>query len=101
MARIDPGDAQFSVWNVAWVAHSLVDDPRHLFDSNIFFPHTGALAYSEANLVAGAIAAPVYAITRNPIVTYNVVVFVVLVAAFLTMWALVRHLTGSWTAALV
>jgi hypothetical protein len=101
MARIDPGDAQFSVWNVAWVAHSLVDDPRHLFDANIFYPHQGTLAYSEANLVAGLIAAPVYAATRNPIVAYNVVVFLVLLAAFMAMWALVRRLTGSWTAALV
>ena len=100
MARLAPGDAQFSIWNVAWVAHALLHDPLHLFDANIFYPHTGTLAYSEANLVAGAIAVIPYAITSNPIAAHNVTVFVVLVAAFVAMWALVRRLTGSWLAAL-
>jgi hypothetical protein len=101
VARVDTDDGKFSVWNVAWVAHALLTDPRHVFDANIFYPHTGTLAYSEANLVAGALAAPVYAVTGNPLAAHNVVVFVILVLAFFGMWALVRHLTGSWTAALV
>ena len=57
LARMDSYDGKFSVWNVAWVAHALVDDPSNVFNANIFYPHTGTLAYSEANLVAGAIAA--------------------------------------------
>ena len=52
--RIDSGDGQFSIWNVAWVARTLVVDPRGLYDANIFYPHRGTLAYSEANLGAGA-----------------------------------------------
>ncbi|MGE5834767.1 MAG: hypothetical protein ACM4AI_09830 [Acidobacteriota bacterium] len=101
VARVDTDDGKFSVWNVAWVAHALLTDPQHVFDANIFYPHTGTLAYSEANLVAGALAAPVYFVTGNPLAAHNVVVFVILVFAFVAMWALVRHLTGSWTAALV
>ena len=101
VARVDTDDGKFSVWNVAWVAHALLTDPRHVFDANIFYPHTGTLAYSEANLVAGALAAPVYFVTGNPLAAHNVVVFVILVLAFVAMWALVRHLTGSWMAALV
>jgi hypothetical protein len=101
VARVDTDDGKFSVWNVAWVAHALLTDPRHVFDANIFYPHTRTLAYSEANLVAGALAAPVYAVTGNPLAAHNVVVFVILVLAFVAMWALVRHLTESWTAALV
>jgi hypothetical protein len=100
MARIDSDDGRFSVWNVAWVAHALLDDPAHLYDANIFYPHTGTLAYSEANLVAGVLAVPAYAITRNPVAAHNVAVYEALVLAFLAMWALVRRLTGSWPAAL-
>ena len=101
VARVDTDDGKFSVWNVAWVAHALIDRQDHVFDANIFYPHTGTLAYSEANLVAGALAAPVYAITRNPLAAHNVVVFTILVLAFVSMWALVRRLSGSWTGALV
>jgi hypothetical protein len=101
MARWDTGDAKFSIWNVAWVAHALTTDPRHVFDANIFYPHAGTLAYSEANLIAGALATIPYALSRNPIVAYNVTVFSAIVLAFVFMWALARRLTGSGAAALV
>jgi hypothetical protein len=95
LTRLDTHDGKFSVWNVAWVAHALTSNPGAVFDANIFHPHTGTLAYSEANLVAGAAAAPIYALTRNPVLAHNLVVFVALVAAFGLMWQLVRRLTGS------
>jgi hypothetical protein len=38
-ARADSSDGQFSLWNVAWVARTIVADPVHLFDANIFHPH--------------------------------------------------------------
>ena len=68
------GDARVSVWNVAWVAHALLTDPADLFDANIFHPHRNALAFSEANLVSGVIALPVWWLTRNPDTAHNVVV---------------------------
>src|SRR5437764_15297868 len=46
------GDGLFSVWNVAWVARTLVSDPANLFNANIFFPHRRTLAFSAANLGA-------------------------------------------------
>jgi hypothetical protein len=95
LARMDSYDGKFSVWNVAWVAHALVSDPANIFNANIFYPHTDTLAYSEANLVAGAIAAPVYAATRNPVLAHNVAVYVALVLAFLLTWWLIRRLTDS------
>jgi len=100
LARMDSYDGKFSVWNVAWVAHALVDDPANVFNANIFHPHTGTLAYSEANLVAGAMAVPVYAATGNPVLAHNVVVYVALVLAFLCTWWLVWRLTGSTAAGL-
>jgi len=95
LTRTDSHDGKFSVWNVAWVAHALLTDPANVFNANIFHPHQRTLAYSEANLVAGAMAAPVYALTGNPIAAHNVVVYVSLVLAFVLTWYLVRRLTGS------
>ena len=76
LTRMDTHDGKFSVWNVAWVAHALISDPANVFNANIFHPQKGTLAYSEANLVAGVMAAPVYALTGNPIAAHNVVVYV-------------------------
>jgi hypothetical protein len=95
LTRMDTHDGKFSVWNVAWVAHALISDPGNVFNANIFHPQKGTLAYSEANLVAGVMAAPVYALTGNPVAAHNVVVYVSLVLAFVLTWHLVRRLTGS------
>ena len=99
--RFDTGDGRFSIWNVAWVAHAFLDDPRHLFDANIFYPHRDTLTYSELNLVAGALATPTYALTRNPVAAHNSAVLIGLWLAFMAAWALVRRLTGASGPALV
>ena len=83
------------MWNVAWVAHALTTNPSSLFDANIFYPHENTLAYSEANLVAGLIALPVWAMTGNPYASYNTVVLFAFAAAALSAFLLVRVLGGS------
>ena len=80
--RVDSGDGEFSIWNVAWVARTLVVDPLGLYDANIFYPHRGTLAYSEANLGAGFMAVPFYwASGQNPYVAHNAVVLVAFILA--------------------
>src|ERR1700750_1216796 len=79
VGRVDHGDGQLSIWNVAWVARTLVADPLHVFDANIFYPHRGTLAYSENNLGAGVLALPVYWLTGNAYAAHNSAVL----AAFL------------------
>jgi hypothetical protein len=54
------GDAYFSVWRLAWVAHQLRTDPRHLFDGNIFHPERQTLAYSDAMLLPATVLAPLH-----------------------------------------
>ena len=56
-------DPYFSIWRLAWVAHALATSPRHLFDANIFYPATGTLAYSDATLLEGVLAAPFFAVS--------------------------------------
>ncbi len=100
--RLDTDDGRFSVWNVAWVARTLVVDPAGLYNANIFYPRRGTLAYSEANVVAGVLAIPAYwASGGNPYLAHNSVLFFAFALAVFGTWALVRHLTGSSTAGLV
>jgi len=101
VGRVDKGDGQLSIWNVAWVARTLVVDPRHVFDANIFYPHRGTLAYSENNLGAGALAIPVYWATRNPYAAHNFVMLLSFVLSGAGMYYLVRYLTGDRRAAAV
>jgi hypothetical protein len=94
-------DGQYSIWNVSWVARTLVADPFDLFDANIFYPHRRTLAYSEANLVAGALGVPVYWLTRNPFLTLNVVLLFAFASAYVAAYLFLRHLTGDRRAAAV
>ena len=95
------GDARFAVWNVAWVAHALTTDPAGVFNANIFYPHRKTLAYSEANLGAGALAAPIWWFTKNPNTSHNVVVLFAFTASLVSAWLLARRLTNDTAAASV
>src|SRR5947207_4828436 len=99
VGRVDNGDGQWSIWNVAWVAHALAVDPLHVFDANIFYPHRRTLAYSENNLGAGALAAPVYLATRNAYAAHNSAVLLSFILTATGMYYLVRYLTHDRRAA--
>jgi hypothetical protein len=99
--RIDSGDGQQSIWNVAWVAHALVTNPRGLFDANIYHPHRNTLAFLEPNVFTGALAVPGYLATRNPFVAHNSVALLTFFLALVGTYGLVRHLTGHRGAAAV
>ena len=99
--RVDSEDGLFSIWNIAWVARTVVADPARLFDANIFFPHTNALAFSEANLVAGLLAVVPYWLTRNPFAAHNSAALLSFMLSLVGAYLLVRHLTGSRSAAAV
>ena len=101
VGRIDNGDGRFSIWNVAWVARTLVVDPLHVFDANIFYPHRWTLAYSESNLGAGILAIPVYWATGNPYAAHNFVFLLSFVLSATGAYYLVRYLTGDRRAAAV
>jgi hypothetical protein len=101
IGRLNTDDGRWSIWVVSWVAHALTTNPLGVFDANIFYPHKSTLAYSEANIVAGAIGAPIWAMSHNPYLTHNFVVIVSFVTAFAGAYYLIRYLAISRAAAMV
>src|SRR5829696_6453971 len=55
----DHYDVFFNLWRLRWIAHALATSPFELFNGNIFLPDPGVLAYSDAMLVEGVLAAGV------------------------------------------
>lgn len=101
VGRVDNFDGAFGIWNVSWVARTLVVDPRHVLDANIFFPHQRTLVYSETNLGAGALAIPAYWATRNPYFTFNFAFILSMVLGAAGGYYLVRYLVRDRRAAAV
>lgn len=100
--RLDSNDGQFAVWNVAWVARTLIVNPGGLYDANIFHPHRGTLAFSDPNIGAGVLAIPAYWLSGgNPYLAHNSVVLLGYLLSLAGMYGLVRHLTGHRIAGLV
>src|SRR5262245_49633117 len=91
-------DTGLNAWILAWDATHL---GRGLWHANIFHPHPYALAYSE-HLVAQAIQIlPLYAVTKNPVLCYNVLFLLSFALSGLGMFLFAHELTGSRTAAFV
>lgn len=98
---IEHHDVYFSIWRLAWVAHALATSPLHLFDANIFYPTQGTLAYSDAMLLQGLLAAPFFWLGVAPALIYNSLLMIGFVGSGVAMFILARYLTGSSGAALV
>jgi hypothetical protein len=104
----DLGDSVLNMWILAWDCEQLrgilqghYSHLRHFFDANIFHPAPLTLAYSE-HLVPQAIEVfPIYALTRNPILCYNLLFLSTFVLSGLGMFLFARELTGSTAAAFV
>jgi hypothetical protein len=104
----DLGDSLLNAWILAWDADRLlrflggdVDAIRNFWNANIFYPEPLTLAYSE-HLVAQAVQIlPVYALTGNIILSYNLLFLSTFVLSGLGMYLFVREITGSARAGLV
>ena len=104
----DLGDPLLVMWILAWDCEQLlrllggdVSRIAGFFDANIFHPAPLTLAYSE-HLIAQAVQIlPVYALTGNPILAYNILFLSTWVLSGFGMYLLVRELTGSAVAAFV
>jgi len=104
----DLGDSVLNMWILAWDCEQLrgilqghYSHLRHFFDANIFHPAPLTLAYSE-HLIPQAIEIfPIYALTKNPILCYNLLFLSTYVLSGLGMFLFAREITGSTTAAFV
>ena len=104
----DFGDPLLNCWILAWDADHLLralgGHPSALdgyWNANIYYPQPLALAYSD-HLTAQAIQVlPVYALTRNPLLCYNLLFLSTFVLSGLGMFLYARELTANRGAAFV
>jgi hypothetical protein len=94
-------DVYFNMWRLEWIAHALITRTEHVFDGNIFYPERRTLAYSDAMLVEGALAAPMIWAGVRPVFVHNVMMLGAIALSGAAMFALVLYLTGSRSAALL
>jgi hypothetical protein len=94
------GDARALIWGLAWDNHALLDGVPSLFDANKLYPLPNALAYGEHLYGISFFTLPIYALTRNPVLAYNLVWILSFLlaagAAHLLAWRYTRdHLAAT------
>jgi hypothetical protein len=103
----DLGDSLLNMWILAWGSEHI---PRLLtgtttwqgfWTANIFHPEPYSLALSEHLFAQAVQVAPVYWISGNIILGYNLLFLSTFVLSAIGMYLLVRDLTGDWRAAAV
>jgi len=94
-------DVYFNMWRLRWFAHAMATPSAGLFDGNIFHPEPRTLAYSDAMLVEGIVAAPLLWAGLKPVLVHNLLLLGAIAASGLAMCALARYLTGSLGAGVV
>jgi hypothetical protein len=97
----DFGDPLFSIWRVGWVNHQIFADPRHLFDTNIFYPERFTLTLSDPVILPALTAGPLLAIGLHPVVVYNLLLLSGFWFSGIAVYLLVSRLTGSPRAAFI
>jgi hypothetical protein len=98
----DLGDSVLNCWILQWGAdhwlHFLRGDLgafRGYFNANIFYPEPLTIAYSEHMTTQVLQILPVYALTHNIVLAYNLLFLSTFVLSGLGTYLLVRELTGS------
>jgi len=67
----DLGDPPSQAWIIGWYTHTLLTNPTHLWDANIFYPTPGVFAYQDSLLGYAPVAMPLLLATGNLLLTYN------------------------------
>lgn len=84
------------VWNATTVPLSSA-----WYDAPHYYPTPGATTLTENLLGVYPIATPVYWLTHNPLLAYNLTLFLTWPLAGLAVYLLVRHLTGREDASFI
>jgi hypothetical protein len=82
-------DQQFVVWAVSRNARTLVTRPLDIFDSEQCFPTENSLALGEPVIAMGVLGIPVWLVSGDPVLIYNVVLLLMSMCAALAMYWLI------------
>ena len=94
------GDARLVVWALAWDNHA-VTSGLPLFDANFFYPAASALAYGEHFFGISVFSLPVFVLSHNPVLAYNLVWLLSYLLSGAAVHVLTWRLTRDHVAALV
>jgi len=95
VSTVTEGDSLLQMWSMRWTIHSLTTDPANLFNANLFYPYTNSLAFADAMIAPALQAMPIFFLTNNLVLSYNVLTWFSFALSGWTMYLLVKDISGS------
>lgn len=87
------GDPTDMIWHAVWAYDHLLKDPANLFNGLMFYPAKYTFIFTDHMIGTLIFFAPVYAITKNPILAHNGLLFFLTVLGAMSMYFLVYYWT--------
>ena len=91
--QIHAGDATIFSFILGWGADTWWHAPLHYMDAPFFSPHKCALATTEALILQSILVTPVWCLSHNFVLTYNVSLYLATFLTLLAVYAALRILT--------
>lgn len=94
------GDAMFNAWEMRRNQNCILRKGCPSYTTaNIFYPNKDTMLYSETQLSAGFVTLPLYWVTQNPLLAYNLLTIISFFLSGLFMYLLAKHLSRGKEAA--
>ncbi|MCX7000568.1 MAG: hypothetical protein NT106_09795 [Candidatus Sumerlaeota bacterium] len=91
--QLHAGDATIFSFILGWGADTWWHAPLRYMDAPFFYPHKGALATTEALILQSILMTPVWLLSHNFVLTYNISLYIATFLTLLAMYATLRILT--------
>ena len=95
----ESGDPLLQSWVLQWNIHKLSTSLTEYFNANIFYPYPNTFAYHDHLFGLGLLGFPIYLISQNPLLTYNVLLLLSFVFSAYGMFLLCQEITQNTSAA--
>ena len=94
-------DPLLNIWTMGWDTNTLLHHPSQLWQGQLLYPNSLTLSYSENLLGEVLFFAPLYLLTHNPVLAYNVTFYLTFLLCGTNMYIAARYYTGKRFAAFI
>src|SRR6266705_114756 len=94
-------DPLLNIWTMRWDTNTLLHHPSQLWQGQLLYPNSLTLSYSENLLGEVLFFAPLYLLTHNPVLAYNVTFYLTFLLCGTNMYIAARYYTGKRFAAFI
>ena len=87
------GDPIDMIWHSVWAYDHILKEPANLFDGNMFYPAKYSFIFTDHMIGTFIIFAPAYFLTKNPVLSHNILMFFLTILSGISMYFLVYYWT--------